>query len=56
MIFTTAVIDQLSSFLPFFGSATESTETDLETAGTGDTPVKHGSFEVLLVGIFRGDA
>jgi hypothetical protein len=45
MIFTTTVIKKLSLLLPFFGSATESTETDLEPPGPGDTPVQHGSFE-----------
>jgi hypothetical protein len=48
MIYTTYDIKQLSLLLPFFGSATESTETDLETAGTGDMPVQHGSFERLI--------
>jgi hypothetical protein len=45
MIYSTTVIKHLSSLLPFFGSATESTETDLEPPGPGDTPVQHGSFE-----------
>jgi hypothetical protein len=47
MIFTTTVIKKLSLLLPFFGSATESTETDLETAGTGDMPVQQG-LSILL--------
>jgi hypothetical protein len=46
MIFTTTVIKKLSLLLPFFGSATESTETDLEPPGPGDTPVQHGSFAI----------
>jgi hypothetical protein len=45
MIFTTTVINQLSSFIPFFSSSIESIESDLEPLGPGDTPVQHGSFE-----------